>query len=85
MKEGGPEKLEDPCNEERALFLCYPDEFEGDEEDEEEDDDGLGLRCLHAFEGDVVSRSTLRVMIAGERTCLTLVLFNLSRVFCATW
>ncbi|CAN0133571.1 unnamed protein product [Scytosiphon promiscuus] len=47
VKEGGPEVLEEPCNEGRSLFLCYPDDFEGETE-------SLGLRCLHAFEGDVV-------------------------------
>lgn len=67
--------LEESCNEGRALFLCYPDDFEVDpekegdkeddkeddkeEEDEEDEEDGellesLGLRCLRAFEGDVV-------------------------------
>ncbi|CAM9433845.1 unnamed protein product [Hapterophycus canaliculatus] len=47
VKEGGPEVLEEPCNEGRSLFLCYPDDFEGETE-------SLGLRCLHSFEGDVV-------------------------------
>lgn len=48
VEAGGPEKLEEPCNEKRTLFLCYPDEFE-------DDDVSLGLRCIHNFEGDVVS------------------------------
>ncbi|CAM9921164.1 unnamed protein product [Ectocarpus sp. 4 AP-2014] len=47
VNEGGPDVLEEPCNEDRSLFLCYPDDFEGETE-------SLGLRCLHAFEGDVV-------------------------------
>ncbi|CAB1104065.1 unnamed protein product [Ectocarpus sp. CCAP 1310/34] len=47
VNEGGPDVLEEPCNEGRSLFLCYPDDFEGETE-------SLGLRCLHAFEGDVV-------------------------------
>ncbi|CAM9757297.1 unnamed protein product [Laminaria digitata] len=47
VEEGGPDVLEEECNEKRSLFLCYPDDFEGETE-------SLGLRCLHAFEGDVV-------------------------------
>lgn len=47
VNKGGPSVLEKRCNEERSLFLCYPDDFEGETE-------SLGLRCLHAFEGDVV-------------------------------
>lgn len=52
VNEGGPGVLEKPCNEERSLFLCYPDDFEGETE-------SLGLRCLHAFEGDVVRALSL--------------------------
>ncbi|CAM9595189.1 unnamed protein product [Ectocarpus sp. 13 AM-2016] len=47
VNEGGPDVLEEPCNEDRSLLLCYPDDFEGETE-------SLGLRCLHVFEGDVV-------------------------------
>lgn len=47
VNKGGPNVLEEPCNENRSLFLCYPDDFEGETE-------SLGLRCLHAYEGDVV-------------------------------
>eukprot|EP00752_Nemacystus_decipiens_P004170 g3813.t1 len=47
VNEGGPEILEEPCNEKRSLFLCYPDDFEGETE-------SLGLRCLFSYEGDVV-------------------------------
>lgn len=54
VEEGGPDVLEEPCNEKRALFLCYPDDFEGETE-------SLGLRCLHSFEGDVVSDTRVTV------------------------
>lgn len=47
VKKGGPNVLEEPGNEKRSLFLCYPDDFEGETE-------SLGVRCLHSFEGDVV-------------------------------
>lgn len=47
VNKGGPNVLEESCNEKRSLFLCYPDDFEGETE-------SLGLRCLHAYEGDVV-------------------------------
>lgn len=52
VNKGGPNILEEPCNEERSLFLCYPDDFEGETE-------SLGLRCLHSYEGDVVRRFRL--------------------------
>lgn len=61
VKEGGPDVLEEPCNEDRSLFLCYPDDFEGETE-------SLGLRCLHAFEGDVVS--AIRRSGSDDRDCV---------------
>lgn len=59
MNKGGPEVLEEPCNKGRSLFLCYPDDFEDETE-------SLGLRCLHAYEGDVV-RAFLSEAIEEER------------------
>lgn len=48
MEEGGPDVLEEACNQDRSLFLCYPDDFEGGI-------DSLGLECIQSFDGDVVS------------------------------
>ena len=54
--------MEEPCNEKRSLFLCYPDDFEGETE-------SLGLRCLHSYEGDVV-REFLLEALEDERASL---------------
>lgn len=48
MEKGGPDVLEEACNQDRSLFLCYPDDFEGGT-------DSLGLQCIQSFDGDVVS------------------------------
>lgn len=83
--------MEEPCNEKRSLFLCYPDDFEGETE-------SLGLRCLHSYEGDVVRefllealgderaslhRST-RMCLSAPTTCLGLMLFSPFRG-CRQW
>lgn len=47
VEEGGPDVLEEACNQDRSLFLCYPDDFEGGI-------DSLGLQCIQSFDGDVV-------------------------------
>lgn len=64
VEEGGPEVLEETANEKRSLLLCYPDDFEGETE-------SLGLRCIHAFEGDVVRQfSEDRLSVGGiQRQC----------------
>ena len=61
VKKGGPNVLEEPCNEKRSLFLCYPDDFEGETE-------SLGLRCLHSYEGDVVGGFVWHTF-GGWRAC----------------
>lgn len=45
VRQGGPEVLKGETN--RALLLCYPDDFEESEE-------SLALKCLECYQGDTV-------------------------------
>ncbi|KAL3920666.1 MAG: hypothetical protein SGILL_003147 [Bacillariaceae sp.] len=58
-KPGGPEVLELPENQNRTLFLCYPDEEDGEAPEDDYDNDGrpplsFGWQCLESYQGQYV-------------------------------
>ena len=57
-KHGGPEVLELPENLNRTLFLCYPDEEDGESPEDERDNRrpplSFGWQCLESYQGQYV-------------------------------
>jgi hypothetical protein len=58
-KRGGPEVLELPENHQRTLFLCYPDEEDGEPLEDEDSSErrfplSFGWQCLESYQGKYV-------------------------------